>query len=79
LIASGVEHEIRITLHPTLLIPTALQEMLSGLVRMGAQHIQLQPCRTSRVLDPTLRTVTRVDLKPYHDLLRFYPEIGVRR
>jgi pyruvate formate lyase activating enzyme len=77
LVASGVEHEIRITLHPTLLPPAAVQALVSDLESLGAYRILLQPCRTHRVLDPTLWTAM-VDLKPYHDLLRQHPEIGVR-
>jgi len=78
LIASGIGHEIRITLHPALLDPAALEEVLSDLERLGARQILLQPCRTHTVLDPTLRGTAGVDMGPYRALLRTHPAVGVR-
>lgn len=55
-IASGVEHEIRTTVHPELLPPPALQRLVQQLKALGTTHYRLQRCLPENSLDPTLRT-----------------------
>lgn len=45
LIASGVSHEIRITVDPALLPQERVDEMVQRLDAMGAERVTLQPCR----------------------------------
>jgi len=78
LIASGVEYEIRVTLHPALLDPAALEGVLIDLERLGARQILLQPCRTHTILDPTLPGPSEVDMGPYRALLSAHPTVAVR-
>lgn len=55
-IASGVEHEIRTTVHPEFLPPPALQRLVRQLKALGAARYRLQRCMPENSLDPTLRT-----------------------
>ncbi len=54
-IASGIEHEIRTTVHPELLPPPALQRLVRQLKALGAARYRLQRCVPENSLDPTLR------------------------
>lgn len=45
LLASGLPHELRITVHPRLLSPAALDRLVERLRALGARRLVLQPCR----------------------------------
>lgn len=53
-LASGVDHEVRVTVHDALLPPQRLQRLLDLLRRRGVARITLQRCRTGQALDPRL-------------------------
>lgn len=54
LLESGVDHEVRVTVHDALLPPDRLQRLLELLADCGASSIVLQRCRTAAMLDPLL-------------------------
>lgn len=54
LLASGVAHQVRVTVHPRLLPPERLTRLLDLLRRHGVTEPVLQDCRSGRMLDPTL-------------------------
>lgn len=54
LLASGVAHQVRVTVHPALLPPDLLARLLARLRSHGVGEPVLQDCRTGRMLDPTL-------------------------
>lgn len=54
LVESGVDHEVRVTVHDALLPPPKLQRLLDLLDERGAREVVLQRCRTEHVLDPQL-------------------------
>jgi len=70
-IASKIQYEIRITVHPDLMSPQELVIVIKKLEQLGTQNIVLQPCRTNTILDPTLHNAL-IDLKPYQDILNTY-------
>ena len=54
LVASGVAHEVRVTVHDRLLPPDRLARLVECLREAGAAEVMLQHCRTEQVLDPLL-------------------------
>lgn len=54
LLSSGVDHEVRVTVHDRLLPADKLQRLLELLAERGAKRVVLQRCRTAQVLDPHL-------------------------
>lgn len=54
LVESGVEHEVRVTVHDTLLPNDKLRQLLNLLAEHGARNVMLQRCRTVHLLDPSL-------------------------
>ena len=54
LLASKVEHEVRVTVHPDWLPQDKLDRLIALLRREGAEHIVLQRCRVEHALDPGL-------------------------
>jgi pyruvate formate lyase activating enzyme len=78
LIASGIDHEIRITAHPALLPAADLEGLICRLERMGVRRILVQPCRTESVLDPALGGMGPPDPTPYQRLLRHHPGTELR-
>ena len=54
LLASGVAHQVRVTVHPALLPPERLERLLERLRGHGVRKPVLQDCRTARMLDSTL-------------------------
>jgi pyruvate formate lyase activating enzyme len=53
-VASGVDHEVRVTVHDDLLPPARLARLVALLRTRGAARIVLQRCRTESTLDPAL-------------------------
>ena len=78
LIAGGVAHEIRLTVHPALLPPKRVAQILRQLDSMGADRVVLQPCRTARGLDPSLHSLPTADLAPYLNLLQAHSSLSFR-
>ena len=56
LLASGVAHEVRTTVHPDLLDAASLTDLASRLADLGARHYALQACRET---DATGRAIPR--------------------
>lgn len=54
LIESGVEHEVRVTVHDNLLPADKLDRLLDLLADFGADNVMLQRCQTQQVYDPGL-------------------------
>jgi pyruvate formate lyase activating enzyme len=54
LLASGVAHQVRVTVHPALLPPERLARLLDLLRRHGVTEPALQDCRSGHMLDPAL-------------------------
>lgn len=54
LVESGIDHEVRVTVHDALLPPDRLQRLLDLLAGYGVADIVLQHCRTGTMLDPSL-------------------------
>ena len=54
LVDSGVDGEVRITVHPELLPEDRLRRLVDALREVGARRVTVQRCRTEQVLDPTL-------------------------
>ncbi len=78
LIAAGVAHEIRLTVHPALLPPEQVEKMLQRLDTMGAVRVILQLCRAAGALDPSLHSLPTADLAPYRPLLQAHPFVSLR-
>jgi pyruvate formate lyase activating enzyme len=55
-LASGVDHEVRTTVHPDLLDREAILALARELVAMGVRRYALQRCASARCLSPRLRT-----------------------
>jgi pyruvate formate lyase activating enzyme len=58
-INSGVDYEIRTTVHPRLLSQSSLRKLAGELHQIGARHYRLQPCIHEHCLAPALRAATR--------------------
>lgn len=58
-LASGVAHEFRTTVHATLLSEAALLELARTLAQMGLRHYALQVFRTQGCADAALNAATR--------------------
>jgi pyruvate formate lyase activating enzyme len=54
LVESGVDHEVRVTVHDALLPNDKLRQLLNLLADHGARNPMLQRCRTAHLLDPSL-------------------------
>jgi len=54
LLAHGVNHEVRVTVHEGLLPMPQLTSLVARLVAAGARSIALQACHWRHVLDPTI-------------------------
>lgn len=54
LIASGVDHEFRTTVHPELLSRDDLTTLAADMAALGARRYVIQACRTRTCLDPSL-------------------------
>ena len=54
LVESGVDHEVRVTVHDALLPPDRLERLLALIAGYGVDRIMLQRCRTGLTLDPSL-------------------------
>ncbi len=54
LIESGVDYEVRVTVHDSLLSADKLECLLDLLADRGAANVMLQRCQTQQVLDPGL-------------------------
>lgn len=54
LVESGVDHEVRVTVHDALLPEAKLGRLLDLLADHGAGKVMLQRCRTEHMLDPRL-------------------------
>lgn len=72
LIDSGVDHEVRITVHEGLLPPEHLTELLDRLAATGVRSVALQGCRWQNTLDPAIgpssdEWLSPALLKPMHD------------
>jgi len=57
-IDSGVDHELRITVHPALTTRDEAEEIAARLRALGARRIVTQPCREETMRDPTLAAAT---------------------
>lgn len=55
LLASGIKHEFRTTIHNDLLNEQQLQSLVDELISIGASHYVVQSCVTERCLDKTIR------------------------
>ena len=67
LLASGVDHEVRTTVHPALLSATDLLDLVHSLVEMGVRHYVLQAFRSQGCADSTLTAAQRGN--PFSDAL----------
>jgi pyruvate formate lyase activating enzyme len=65
LTSSGTDHEIRITVHPSILLPKTAMAVATALETMGALKVVIQSCRTEHALDPSLHTLPPVELSAY--------------
>lgn len=54
LIESGVDHEVRVTVHDRLLPTDKLERLLDLLADLGAENVMLQRCHTQQVFDPAI-------------------------
>lgn len=55
-IKSGIDHEMRITVHPALTSRVQISDIVRRLQALGAHCIVEQPCRRAGCLDPALRS-----------------------
>ena len=55
-IASGINHEFRTTVHPDILPPAALRQIVRELRALGAKRYRLQRCVLENCQEPMLRT-----------------------
>jgi pyruvate formate lyase activating enzyme len=67
LLASGLDHEIRLTVHPALIRPARAAAILHRLRQLGARRLVLQPCDTRHAPDPVLRQLPPADLNCYEE------------
>lgn len=54
LVASGIDHELRVTRHDALLPTHRLRSLLERLDAYGPMRVTVQRCRSDSMLDPTL-------------------------
>ncbi|MCB1775660.1 MAG: anaerobic ribonucleoside-triphosphate reductase activating protein [Gammaproteobacteria bacterium] len=54
LVGSGVDHEVRVTVHDDLLPPPRLRELLERIDSYGPAAVSVQRCRSESMLDPSL-------------------------
>ncbi|MBU0501202.1 MAG: anaerobic ribonucleoside-triphosphate reductase activating protein [Gammaproteobacteria bacterium] len=54
LLASGIAHEVRVTVHETLLPPDRLADLIRRLSQAGVRRLALQECQWRRTLDSNL-------------------------
>jgi pyruvate formate lyase activating enzyme len=73
LVASGVAHEVRVTVHQRLLPPPALQRLIARLREIGVAEVALQGCRSGQMLDPSLGANPAWADAPRRTLLRGAP------
>lgn len=57
LLASGVDHEFRTTLHPGLLNQSQLYQLADELVSLGVQNYVIQKCVPKHCFDESLRVI----------------------
>lgn len=79
LISSGPDHEIRITVHPSILPPETAMEMATALESMGAVRVVIQSCRTEHALDPSLRALPPVEFIAYSAISKTLPWVIARQ
>lgn len=70
LIFYGPDHEIRLTVHPSILPPETAMAMAKALETMGAVKIVIQSCRTEHALDPSLRALSSAGLSAYSSIIK---------
>lgn len=68
IINSSVDYEIRITLHPSLISPSELNDTLIRLKKLGAKKIIVQKCQTKVMFDLTLPAIS-IDFCNYQAVL----------
>jgi pyruvate formate lyase activating enzyme len=78
LLASPVEHEIRITVHPVLVAEETLARLLERLQTAGAKQVVLQACETRKLFDPTLAAGVQGLQALLQDVQRCYPWVKLR-
>lgn len=80
LLASGIKHEFRTTLHNDLLNKQQLQALVDELISIGASHYVVQPCVTERCLDETIRVskTPGLDDKVLNQLGRGFGQFEIR-
>ena len=76
LLASGVKHEIRVTVHPHLLTRAQVQDTLDQARRMGAKHLVVQACHPEH--NPDTAGLPPVDLASLRSLAKDFPDLVVR-
>jgi len=76
IINSNVDYEIRITVHPSLITPLELKDVIIKLNVLGAKKIVVQKCRTKIMLDSTLQS-TFLNFKIYQPVLDVFTGITV--
>jgi pyruvate formate lyase activating enzyme len=81
LVDSGVDHEFRTTVHPSLLSSRDVLEIAAALEQLGARHYVVQRCVTKITLDPALRedgANFALTAEDFVELRRMIPEFSVR-
>ncbi len=81
LLASGIEHEVRCTLHPDLLAHARIRALARTLAYMGVRRFALQQCQTQHCLTPELRRptqTTRPTLAFNRELENLFPHFALR-
>lgn len=78
LIASGVAHEIRLTVHPALLSPADVQQVVVALRDLGARNLVLQSCRLEHTLDKALSSLGPTDPDDYRAIIQTHDWISLR-
>lgn len=80
-IDSGVDHEVRVTVHEALLSPQHLSELLDRLAASGVRSVALQACRWQNTLDPTLGPSSDDWLSPelLEPMGRHFEQLVIRR
>lgn len=76
LLASGVAHECRTTVHTSLLEADALPRLVGELTGAGARHVVLQPCRPPGVGSNT--SPTQPDPLQFTALQARFPQLTMR-
>lgn len=77
-IASGVEHEFRLTVHPTFLDTHDTEIVVNRLELMGAKNIIIQQCGLDNTLDPGLQSLVAVDMRDYMSIIDNDPLVSLR-